>query len=79
MHMETNKIELTPEQKGVLASLSQETGEPVDALIDQVLKELQGRVQTPKKGFKEVLRSWSLEDLDLERVNGQDRDDIEFD
>jgi hypothetical protein len=77
--METNRIELTPEQKGILSSLSQETGEPVDALIDQVLKELQGRVQTPKPGFKTVLRSWSLEDLDLERVNGRDRDDIGFD
>jgi predicted lactoylglutathione lyase len=78
-HMETNRIELTPEQKGVLASLSQETGEPVDVLIDKVLQELQGRVYRPKKGFKEVLRSWSLEDLDLERVNRQDRDDCELD
>ena len=46
--METNRIELTPEQKRVLASLSQETGEPVDALIDEVLKELQVRVRAAR-------------------------------
>jgi predicted DNA-binding protein len=39
--METGKIELTPEQKGVLAALSQETGEPVSTLIDKALEELQ--------------------------------------
>jgi hypothetical protein len=39
--METGKIELTPEQKGILASLSQETGEPISALIDKALEELQ--------------------------------------
>lgn len=77
--METTGIELTPEQKGMLAALSQETGEPVDALIDKALKELQGRVRTPKKGFKEALRSLGLEGLDLERVNGPDRPEIEWD
>ena len=39
--MEIGNIELTPEQKGVLASLSQETGEPASALIDKALEELQ--------------------------------------
>lgn len=39
--METNKIELTPKQKGMLASLSEETGKPVEALIDKALEELQ--------------------------------------
>ena len=77
--METNRIELTPEQKGVLVSLSQETGEPVDVLIDKALDELQGRMRTPKKGFKEALRSLGLEGLDLKRVNGPDRPDIECD
>ena len=77
--MATHKIELTPEQQEVLESLSQATGEPVAILIDKALHEMQGRMHTPKKGFKEVLRSWSLEDLDLERVNGPDREDIELD
>ena len=58
--MDTNKIELTPEQKGVLVALSQETGEPVDALLNKVFEELQERMQTPKKGFKEALRSLGL-------------------
>jgi len=44
--METGKIELTPEQKGVLASLSQETGEPVSALIDKALEDLQEHMRT---------------------------------
>jgi len=39
--METGNIELTPQQKSVLASLSQETGEPVTTLIDKALEELQ--------------------------------------
>jgi hypothetical protein len=43
--MQANKIELTPEQKGVLAALSEETGESVAALIDQVLDALQERVR----------------------------------
>jgi len=43
--METKKIELTPEQKGVLAALSEETGESVSALIDQVLDTLQERMR----------------------------------
>jgi hypothetical protein len=41
--METGNRELTPEQKCVLASLSEETGEPIAALIDQVLDALQER------------------------------------
>ncbi len=43
--MEINRIELTPEQKGVLASLSQETGESVPDLIDKALEELQKRLR----------------------------------
>jgi hypothetical protein len=39
-------IELTPEQKGILTSLSEETGESISALIDQVLDELQERLRT---------------------------------
>jgi hypothetical protein len=77
--MDINKIELTPEQKGVLVALSQKTGEPVGALLNKVFEELQERMQTPKKGFKEALRSLGLEGLDLKRVNGPDRPDIEWD
>ena len=47
--METNKIELTPEQKGVLAALSEETGESVSALIDQVLDALQERMRAARE------------------------------
>ena len=43
--METSNVELTSEQKSVLASLSEETGESISALIDQALKELQERVR----------------------------------
>lgn len=43
--METNNIELTPEQKGMLASLAQETGGPVNALIDKALEDLQEQLR----------------------------------
>jgi hypothetical protein len=39
--METTPFELTPEQKGMLASLSRETGKPIPALIAQALEDLQ--------------------------------------
>jgi hypothetical protein len=51
----------------------------VDALLNKVFEELQERMQTPKKGFKQALRSLGLEGLDLKRVNGPDRPDIEWD
>jgi hypothetical protein len=54
--MDTNKIELTPEQKGVLVALSQKTGEPVGALLNKVFEELQERMQTPKKGSLHLSR-----------------------
>jgi predicted transcriptional regulator len=47
--METNNIELTPEQKGMLASLAQETGEPVKALIDKALEDLQERLHAARE------------------------------
>jgi hypothetical protein len=77
--MEPKHIELTPKQKGMLAALSQETGEPVDLLLDRVLEELQTRARPQKKGFKEALRSLELEGLDLTRVNGPDRPGFELD
>jgi hypothetical protein len=52
--METGKIELTPEQKGVLDALSQETGEPVSALIDRALEDLQAHLRAGRaKGEQE--------------------------
>jgi hypothetical protein len=51
--MKTGNIELTPEQKGVLASLSQETGEPVSVLIDRALEDLQEHMRVGAKGEQE--------------------------
>jgi hypothetical protein len=39
--MEPTPFELTPEQKGMLASLARETGKPIPTLIAQALEELQ--------------------------------------
>ena len=39
--MEQTPFELTPEQKGILATLSRETGKPIATLIAQALAELQ--------------------------------------
>jgi hypothetical protein len=39
--MEATPFELTPQQKGMLASLSRETGKPIPALIAEALEELQ--------------------------------------
>ena len=41
--MEQARIELTPEQTGLLASLSRETGKPIPALLDEALEALQER------------------------------------
>ena len=41
--MEQTPFELTPEQKGMLASLSRATGKPIAALIAKALEELQER------------------------------------
>jgi hypothetical protein len=46
--METRNVELTPKQKAVLASLSEETGESISALIDQVLDELRERLRAAR-------------------------------
>jgi hypothetical protein len=42
--MEMNPFELTPEQKGLLVALAQETGKPIPALIAEALDELQEHV-----------------------------------
>jgi len=41
--MESTSFELTPEQKGILATLSRVTGKPVPALLDEALEGLQRR------------------------------------
>jgi hypothetical protein len=42
--MEANLFDLTPEQKGLLVTLAQETGKPIPALIAEALDELQEHV-----------------------------------
>jgi hypothetical protein len=42
--MEPTPFEFTPAQKGLLESLSRETGQPVSALIDKALEGLQADV-----------------------------------
>ena len=42
--MEQTLFELTPEQKGMLATLSRETGKPIPTLIAEALEELQEHV-----------------------------------
>jgi hypothetical protein len=42
--MEQTPFELTPAQKGILATLSRETGKPIPALLDEALEELQEHV-----------------------------------
>ncbi len=39
--LETNPFDLTPEQKGLLVSLAQETGKPIPALLAEALEELE--------------------------------------
>jgi hypothetical protein len=41
--MEQTPFELTPAQKGMLTTLSQETGKPVPALLEEALEALQER------------------------------------
>lgn len=63
-----------------LLALAESTDQDIDDIIHEaVSKHLdeQEKARMPRKGFKDVLRSWSLDDLDLERVHGQDRADIE--
>jgi hypothetical protein len=39
--MEQTPFELTPKQKGILVTLSRETGKPIPALLDEALETLQ--------------------------------------
>ena len=43
--METTPFELTPEQKGLLQSLSRQTGKPISALIAEALEGLQDQIR----------------------------------
>ncbi len=43
--MEPTQFDLTPEQKGLLHSLSRKTGKPVYALIHEALEGLKGHVR----------------------------------
>ena len=45
-NMDTTPFELTPEQKGMLASLSRQTGRSIPALIAEALEELQEHVHS---------------------------------
>jgi hypothetical protein len=45
LHMETTPFDLTPAQKSLLQSLSQETGKSVTALIEEALAGLQEQVR----------------------------------
>lgn len=45
--METTLFELTPEQKDLLQSLSQETGKSITSLIAEELKGLEARMRPP--------------------------------
>ncbi len=51
--METTPFELTPEQKGLLASLARETGKAIPTLITEALDELQERVH-PRPGAQAI-------------------------
>ena len=52
--METDKIELTSKQKGLLTSLAEETGESVAALLDEALGDLQERVRARRSNGTKV-------------------------
>jgi Ribbon-helix-helix domain len=45
LNMEPTPFEFTPAQKGLLESLSRETGQPVSALIDKALERLEEHVR----------------------------------
>ena len=65
-----------------LLVMAELTDREMDDIVQEAVRNYldeQEKTHKLKSGFKEVLRSWSLEDLDLERVNGADRADIELD
>jgi hypothetical protein len=71
--METTLFDLTPEQKRLLHSLSQETGKPVPALLAEALEALQHRLQPeraphngpPAADYKPIWESFEEASLDI--------------
>ena len=58
--MEQTSFELTPEQKGLLATLSRETGKPIPALLAEALEVLQehehpGHAKDETNGNREAI------------------------
>jgi hypothetical protein len=51
--METTPFDLTQEQKGLLATLAQETGRPIPALLAEALESLQEHVH-PRPGTQAI-------------------------
>jgi hypothetical protein len=53
--METTPFDLTPEQKGLLAALSRQTGKPIPALLAEALAVLQAQERSgPERGRRDV-------------------------
>jgi|SRR5215831_9596851 len=50
--MEQTPFELTPEQKGILAMLSRETGKSIPALLDEALEVLQEQARGETNGHE---------------------------
>jgi len=64
-----------------LAAMARLTDREMDDIIKEAVRNYldeQEKQCAPGTGFKDILRSWSLEYLDLERVNGRDREDAGF-
>ena len=79
--MEQIPFELTPEQKGMLASLSRKTGKPIPALIAKALEEFlehqRPEAPPPQEAYtpiweriRETFSNLSDEDLDSLPVDG---------
>ena len=65
-----------------LLAMAELTDREMDDMLQEAVRNYldeQEKALAPKTGLKEVLRSWSLEDLDLERVNASDRADAGLD
>ena len=58
--MEPTTFELTPEQKGILATLSHATGKPVPALLDEALEGLRQREKLPASKHSKKKHLWEV-------------------
>ncbi len=74
--MEQTPFELTSEQKGMLATLSRETGKPIPALLAEALEELQEHVHRGRdcngdaEAHQEVARTPSVLEIFREAREG---------